>query len=142
MPDCYNSTSQQLSEAQALFESVINEPVSFNPLELWEFERKLHKHAALVADQFMFEKMIELHQNKDEIKTIVKNAKQNSAVPLINKGLKPVTILLLGGTKVIIETACLRTDWKKLTGHKHTKRGKNGSGLYPVLEKHQALQTE
>ena len=128
MPDFYNSSKQLPSNPQP-FESIINEPVSFNPLVFCDFERRLHKHAAIIADQIMFEKLIELHQDKDKIKKIVKNTRQNSLVPLINKGLRPVTILLLGGTKVIIETTYLRTDWKKLTGHKHTKRGKNGSGL-------------
>ena len=132
MPDFYNSSKQLPPDLQP-FESMINEPISFNPHEFWDFERRLHKHAASIADMIMFKKLIELHENKDEIKKIVINTRRNSPVPLINKGLRPVTILLLGGTKVIIETAYLRTDWNKLTGHKHTKRGKNGSGLYPVL---------
>jgi len=133
MLDICNS-SKQLPSNLLPFESIINEPVSFNPHELWNFERKLHRHAASIADSIMFNKLIELHEDKDEIKKIVNIAKQNSLVPLINKGLRPVTILLLGGTKIIIDTTYLRTDWKKLTGHKHTKRGKKGSGLYPVLE--------
>ncbi len=133
MPDFYNSPLKSTFNMLP-FESIINDPVSFDPLEFWDLERKLHKHAAIIADQIMFKKLIELHKDKAEIKKIVTNAKQKSLVPLINKGLKPVTILLLGGTEVIIETTYLRTDWKKLTGHKHTKRGKNGSGLYPVLE--------
>ena len=108
MPDFYNSSKQLPSNLQQI-ESIINKPMSFNPLEFMKFERKLHKHAASIADQVMFKKLIELHEDKDEIKKIIKIAKQNSRVPLINKGLRPVTILLLGGTKVIIETATIQT---------------------------------
>ncbi len=133
MLDFYNYSTQSPSDPHP-FESIAKEPVSFDPNECWDFERRLHRIAASVADLIMFKKLIDLHKDKDEIKKIVKNARKNSSVPLINKGLRPVTILLLGGTRVIMETAYLRTDWKKLTGRKHTKRGKNGSGLYPVLE--------
>ncbi len=132
MLDFCNSTQSQSYPHP--FESILNEMVPFDPIEFWDFEHRLHENAASLADQIMLKKLVELHQDKVEIKKIVKNTRINSSVPLINKGFRLVTILLLGGTKVIIKTTYLRTDWQKFTGQKHTKRGKNGSGLYPVLE--------
>ena len=42
-------------------------------------------------------------------------------------------MLLLGGTKVLLKTPSLRTNWKQVSGKKRTKRGVQGAGCYPVL---------
>ena len=46
----------------------------------------------------------------------------------------PVTILLLGGSKITFSTPYLRENRKGKRGRKRNKRGTKGTGCYPVLE--------
>ncbi|KPA17408.1 hypothetical protein MHK_002372, partial [Candidatus Magnetomorum sp. HK-1] len=104
------------------------------PEDLWDLEEKHKRIAAKLADQMTLDSINQVHSTDEFVKEAVKNAREKNSRPLINKGWKLVTILLLGGTKVTISTPYLRVNWKKATGRKHRKRGKNGSGMYPVLE--------
>jgi len=104
------------------------------PEDLWDLEEKHKRIAAKLADQMTLDSINHVHNTDEFVKEAVKNAREKNSRPLINKGWKPVTILLLGGTKATISTPYLRVNWKKTTGRKHRKRGKKGSGMYPVLE--------
>lgn len=116
------------------FRQFLEMPNIQNPEDLLNFEEELHKCAGHVADKIFFQKLIESHNDEKFVDDAVANARANSPFPLIHKGLKDVSILLMGGTKVIIKTPYLRKDWKKTSGKKHKKRGKKGNGMYPVLE--------
>lgn len=115
------------------FRQFLEMPNIQNPEDLLNFEEELHKCAGHVADKIFFQKLIESHNDEKFVDDAVANARANSPFPLIHKGLKDVSILLMGGTKVIIKTPYLRKDWKKTSGKKHKKRGKKGNGMYPVL---------
>ena len=104
------------------------------PEDLLNLEETHKRIAAKLADQMTIDSIKHVHSIDEFVKDAVKKARENEEFPLVNKGWRQVTILLLGGSKVTISTPYLRIDWKKATGRKHKKRGKNGSGLYPVLE--------
>ena len=106
----------------------------YNPEDLWDLEEKHKRIAAKIADQMTLDSISQVHNSDEFVKEAVNKAREKNTYPLVNKGWRPVTILLLGGTKVTISTPYLRIDWKKTTGRKHKKRGKKGSGIYPVLE--------
>ncbi|ETR66047.1 MAG: hypothetical protein OMM_04577 [Candidatus Magnetoglobus multicellularis str. Araruama] len=111
-----------------------NLPIINNPEDLLNIEETHRRIAAKVADQLTIDSIKHVHSNDEFVKEAVKMARENEEFPLINKGWRPVTIILLGGSKVTISTPYLRIDWKKTTGRKHRKRGKKGTGVYPVLE--------
>ena len=104
------------------------------PESFLSMEEALYKHAAEIADGIILQKLTEIHADNDFVKGTIKKARCDSPFPLINKGWKDVSVLLQGGTKVLIKTPYVRKDWKKITGRNHKKRGENGSGMYPVLE--------
>ncbi len=134
MLDILNATISSSTEKKTLFNTLENTSLPFDPKKLYNLEHQYHIAANQLADQATLDTLNEVHADKDFIKEAVKNAKEDSSFPLINKGWKNVTILLKGGTKIVIKTPYLRKDWKKITGKKHKKRGKKGSGFYPVLE--------
>ena len=115
------------------FEEFENEQLPPDPIKIWDFEHRLHRAFGQLADELMRDKIVQMHQSKEIVDEAVLKARQNSPYPLINKGRRFVTVLLMGGTKVVIKTPFLRKNWKKVTGHKHKKRGEKGTGTYPVL---------
>ena len=122
------------SESCNPFQPFLEMTIPRNPESFLDMERKLYRHAAQAADSIMLQKITELHEDKDFVKEIVKEVREDNEFPLINKGWKDVSVLLPGGTKVLIKTPYLRKNWKKISGKKHKKRGQKGSGMYPVLE--------
>ncbi len=114
--------------------SVLEGALPFNSHDMWDIEHEIQRLTSLIGDQIMLDKLEQVHNEEEFVKEAVKRAREESDYPLVNKGLKPVSILLLGGTRVVIKTSYLRKDWKKISGRKHKKRGKKGSGIYPVLE--------
>jgi len=133
MPNIYNYFNESDTAAYSL-ENFVAPHLPRTPTELWNMEAEIQAASAKLADQITSSKIEQLHEDGQFVKGAVNNARQNSADPLINKGWKPVSILLMGGMKVIIHTPYLRKNWKKITGRTRRKRGKNGSGIYPVLE--------
>jgi len=69
MLDLCNFSTQSPSDPHP-FESLLNEPVSFDPNEFWDYEHRLCRLAAGVADTIMFKKMIKLHE--DNAKNFIK----------------------------------------------------------------------
>src|SRR4029434_5365573 len=58
----------------------------------------------------------------------------SSAVPLVHKGCRTTSVLLLGGTRLVRETPYLREDRRGRRGRRRRTRGPHGAGCYPVLE--------
>jgi len=52
----------------------------------------------------------------------------------MHKGLRTTSVLLLGGTRLIIATPYLREDRRGRRGRRRGQRGARGTGCYPVLE--------
>jgi len=103
-------------------------------LAFWELEQQVQATAAQVADQIMGHHLTQVHQELDFVRDAVAQARVNSPVPLVNKGLKPVSVLLSGGTRLVLKTPYVRPKPTKKSGRKRTKRGPTGVGRYPVLE--------
>ena len=61
-------------------------------------------------------------------------ARVQHPVPLVHKGLRTTSVLLLGGTRIVIETPYLREARQSRRGRRRRKRGISGTGCYPVLE--------
>jgi len=133
MPNFYNYFNESDIDAYSL-ENYVTAQFPRSPTELWNMEAEIQAASAKFADQVTSSKIKQLHEDGQFVKDAVNNARQNSADPLINKGWKTVSILLMGGMKVIIHTPYLRKNWKKITGRTRRKRGKSGSGIYPVLQ--------
>ena len=53
---------------------------------------------------------------------------------LVHKGLHTTRVLLLGGTRIVIDTPYLREDRRRRRGRQRRARGARGAGCYPVLE--------
>ena len=97
-------------------------------------EQEVHKAAGLEADLFMADRLRTVHENREFVRKSIETARANCSYPLVEKGLKDVSVLLLGGTRVAIRTPSLRQDHSGKRGPKRKKRGRKGTGMYPVLE--------
>ena len=101
--------------------------------ELYQIERQVYKVCAEIGDHLILNALEKLHKDNKFIKESIKKARLGSPVPLRSKGWRMVSILLVGGTRVILSTPYYREDHSKKTGPKRKKRGKEGNGVYPVL---------
>ena len=133
MLDFLQGTKNSLADAHPL-QAFLEAPSPQDPEALWHMEQALYKASSQLADQIVFAHLISVHQDKDFVSEAVKKARSESSVLLVNKGHKDVSVLLLGGTRVLLKTPYLRTDRRGKRGRKRKKRGKKGSGCYPVLE--------
>ena len=104
------------------------------PLAFWALEQQAQTTASQVADQILGHHLTQAHHAPDFVREAVVQARLKSKVPLLNKGLKPVSVLLSGGTRFVVKTPYLRPKPTKKPGRKRTKRGPKGVGHYPVLE--------
>jgi hypothetical protein len=110
------------------------QPSPHTPLAFWELEQQVQTTAAQVADQIVGHHLTQVHQETDFVRQAVEQVREKSPIPLINKGLKVVSVLLSGGTHFVLKTPYLRPDPTKKPGRKRTQRGPQGVGHYPVLE--------
>jgi hypothetical protein len=109
-------------------------PSPRTPQAFWEMEEAVQTKAGQVADQILSHHLSQLHQDPDFVRQAVEQARTDSPVPLVNKGLKEVSVLLSGGTRCLLKTPYLLPDRRGKRGRKRTQRGPQGVGRYPVLE--------
>lgn len=109
-------------------------PFPRTPEELWQIEQQLYKTAAQVADQLLVKHLRKAHEDETFVRQAIGQARIGSPNPLVHKGWKEVYVLLSGGSRLVFKTPYLREDFRGKRGRKHQKRGKEGSGVYPVLE--------
>jgi len=122
----------------------INLPPSLNPLferppirsagDLWLLEQEVYKSSAQLGDQVIALEIRKAHRDTAFVDHAVQTARDTSPCALVNKGWRDTTILLQGGSRMVIKTPYLRQDHHGNPGAKRRKRGKNGAGIYPVLE--------
>lgn len=105
-----------------------------SPQAFWDLEQAVQTAASRVADQIVCHHLTQLHQDADFVRKAVKQTMDGSPVALVNKGLKEVSVLLSGGTRILLRTPYLLPDRRGKRGRKRTKRGSKGVGRYPVLE--------
>jgi hypothetical protein len=109
-------------------------PLPRTPEDLLLLEQDVRKAAAQEADLFIAGRLKAVHEDKAFVKQAIEAAKANCSYPLVSKGPKETSIRLEGGTRIVIKTPYLRQNHKGKRGPKRKKRGKKGTGIYPVLE--------
>src|SRR5262245_12535455 len=115
-------------------EAMLAEPFPRTPQDMMQLEQQLSTAAAQTADQIMLVQVTRAHEDAAFVRQAMAQARAQRAVPLVHKGLRTTSVLLLGGTHLILETPYLREDRRGRRGRRRGKRGVRGTGCYPVLE--------
>jgi hypothetical protein len=115
-------------------EALLTEPFPHTPQDMMQLEQRLSTAAAQTADQILLVQVTRAHEDEAFVKQAIAQARAQCSVPLVHKGLRTTSVLLLGGTRLIIETPYLREDRRGRRGRRRGKRGACGTGGYPVLE--------
>lgn len=118
----------------ASLEAMLAEPFPHTPQELLQLEQRLSTTAAQTADQIVLVQLTRAHEAETFVTQAIAHARAQSSVPLVHKGFRMTSVLLLGGTRVVIETPYLREDRRGRRGRCRHTRGPHGAGCYPVLE--------
>ena len=115
-------------------EVLLAEPFPHTPQEMWQLEQRLSTAAAQIADQILLVQLTRAHEDEHFVRQALAQAREQHPVPLVHKGVRTTSVLLLGGTRLILETPYLREDRRGRRGQRRGKRGARGTGCYPVLE--------
>src|SRR5262245_48171172 len=115
-------------------EVMLAEPFPHTPQEMLQLEQRLSTAAAQIADQILLVQLTRAHEDEHFVRHALAQARGQRPVPLVHKGLRTTSVLLLGGTRLILETPYLREDRRGRRGRRRGKRGACGTGCYPVLE--------
>jgi hypothetical protein len=115
-------------------EALLAEPFPHTPQDMMQLEQRLSTAAAQTADQMLLIQVTRAHEDEAFVQQAMAQARAQRAVPLVHKGLHTTSVLLLGGTRLILETPYLREDRRGRRGRRRGKRGTRGTGCYPVLE--------
>src|SRR5215831_10570454 len=115
-------------------EALLAEPFPRTPQDMMQLEQQLSTAAVQTADQIMLVQVTRAHEDEAFVRQAMAQARAQRAVPLVHKGLPTTSVLLLGGTRLILETPYLREDRRERRGRRRGKRGARGTGWYPVLE--------
>ena len=115
-------------------EALLAEPFPRTPQDMMQLEQQLSTAAAQTADQIMLVQVTRAHADEAFVRQAIAQARAWRAVPLVHKGLRTTSVLLLGGTRLIMATPYLREDRRGRRGRRRGKRGAHGTGCYPVLE--------
>jgi hypothetical protein len=118
----------------ALLEALLEEPFPQTPNDLFQLEQRLAAAAAQVADQIVLVQLTRAHEAEAFVTQAIAHARAQSLVPLVHKGFRTTSVLLLGGTRLVSETPYLREDRRGRRGRRRRTRGPSGAGCYPVLE--------
>src|SRR3989442_8633430 len=118
----------------ASLEALLAEPFPQTPQDLLQLEQRLSVAAAQVADQVVLVQLTRAHEAEAFVTQAIAQARARSPVPLVHKGFRMTSVLLLGGTRIVIETPYLRADRRGRRGRRRRTRGPHGAGCYPVLE--------
>src|SRR3989442_14188868 len=115
-------------------EVLLAEPFPHTPQDMMQLEQRLSTAAAQTADQILLVQVTRAHEDEAFVRQAIAQARAQRSVPLVHKGLRTTSVLLLGGTRLILETPYLREDRRGRRGRRRGKRGARGTGCYPVPE--------
>ena len=127
-------TTNGLPHPFPTLEALLAEPFPRTPQDMMQLEQQLSTAAAQTADQIMLVQVTRAHEDEAFVRQAMAQARAQRAVPLVHKGLRTTSVLLLGGTRLLIKTPYLREDRRGRQGQRRGKRGARGTGCYPVLE--------
>jgi hypothetical protein len=115
-------------------EVMLAEPFPHTPQDMRQLEQRLSTAAAQTADQILLVQVTRAHEDEAFVRQAIAQARAQRAIPLVHKGLRTTSVLLLGGTRLLLATPYLREDRRGRRGRRRGKRGAHGTGCYPVLE--------
>ena len=118
----------------ASLEALLDEPFPQSPEAMWHLEQRLSQASAQAADQILLVQLTRAHEDATFVAQAITRARQQRPVALVHKGLRTTRVLLLGGTRIVIDTPYLREDRRRRRGRRRCTRGAYGAGCYPVLE--------
>src|SRR5919198_6678258 len=121
-------------QAFPMLEVFLTEPFPHTPQDMMQLEQRLARAAAQTADQILLIQVTRAHEDEAFVRQAMAQARAQRAVPLVHKGMRTTSVLLLGGTRLILATPYLREDRRGRRGRRRGKRGARGTGCYPVLE--------
>ena len=127
-------TTHGLPHPFPTLEALLAEPFPRTPQDMMQLEHRLATAAAQTADQMLLIQVTRAHEDQAFVRQAMAQARAQRALPLMYKGLRTTSVLLLGGTRLILETPYLREDRRGRRGRRRSKRGPHGAGCYPVLE--------
>jgi hypothetical protein len=128
-----NTTAVHQRQFSSL-EDLLAEPFPQTPADLVQLEQRLSAVAAQVADQILLVPLSRAHEAEAFVTPAIAQARAQSPVPLVHKGVRTTSVFLLGGTRSVFETPYRREDRRGRRGRRRRKRGPHGAGCYPVLE--------
>ena len=108
------------------------EPFPQTPQDLLQLEQRLSVAAAQVADQVVLVQLTRAHEAEAFVTQAIAQARARSTVPLVHKGCRMTSVLLLGGTRIVLETPYLREDRRgrrgrlRLPAARPGRRGRRG----------------
>lgn len=119
--------------------ALVNRPI-ISPTEFLAFEQEAETLGERLADSIVEAKILAAHVSGADRKLACKEARtrlrdSGETRRIDNLGPRPVSVRLAGSAVVALETPYLRPSRKGLVGRPRTKRGPDGSGCYPVLER-------
>jgi hypothetical protein len=127
-------TTKSLPHPFLTLEAMLAEPFPRTPQDMMQLEQRLSIAAAQTADQIVLVQLTRAHEDEAFVRQAIAQARAQCAVPLVHKGLRTTSVVLLGGTSLILATPYLREDRRGRRGRRRGKRGSGGTGCYPVLE--------
>ena len=118
----------------SLLEALLEEPFPQTPEDLLQLEQRLATAAGQAADQIVLVQLTRAHEDEAFVRQAIALVRAQSPVPLVHKGYRTTSVLLLGGTCIVLETPYVREDHRGRRGRRRCTRGPHGTGCYPVLE--------
>ena len=115
----------------SLLEAILEEPFPQTPNDLFQLEQRLSAAAAQVADHIVLVQLTRAHEAGAFVTQAIAQARAQSPVPLVHKGFRTTSVLLLGGTRLVLETPYLREDRRGRRGRRRHTRGPYGAGGLP-----------
>jgi hypothetical protein len=133
LPLAHHTTEVHQCQFSSL-QTLLAEPFPQTPEDMLQLEQRLLVAAAQLADQMVLEQLTRAHAAEGFVMQAIAQARAQSPVPLVHKGFRTTSVLLLGGTRIVLETPYLREDRRGYRGRRRRTRGPYGAGCYPVLE--------
>jgi hypothetical protein len=83
-------------------EALLHEPFPRTPEDMMQLEQRLATAAMQVADQMMLVQVPRAHQEEAFVRQALADMRAQSPVPLVHKGCRTTSVLLLDGTCLVL----------------------------------------
>ena len=104
-------TTNNLPHPFPTLEAMLAEPFPRTPQDMMQLEQQLSTATAQTADQIMLVQVTRAHEDEAFVRQAMAQARAQRTVPLVHKGLRTTSVLLLGGlTSSLRPPIYVRTD--------------------------------